>query len=66
MSSKATHSEKLTDTAQFQHKNITNPTVTHADKVMKAIEDCAHTIKGLQTEGNDIDMRQLNKLEELT
>jgi hypothetical protein len=63
---KSTRSERLTDTVQFQHKNITNPTVTHADKIMKAIADCAQTIKSMQTEGNDIDMRQLSKLEELT
>ena len=63
---KSTRSERLTDTVQFQHKNITNPTVSHADKIMKAIADCAQTIKSLQTEGNDIDMRQLSKLEELT
>ena len=44
---KATHSERLTDTAQFQHQNITSPTVTHANKVMKAIADYDRTMKGL-------------------
>ena len=63
---KSTRSERLTDNAQFQHKTVTNPTVTHADKVMEAIAGCAKTIKGLQTYGNNIDMQQLKKLEELT
>ena len=33
---------------------------------MEAIADCAKTIKGLHTDGNDIDMQCLKKLEELT
>ena len=36
-----TRSERLTDTVQLQHKNITNPTISHADKVLAAILDCA-------------------------
>ncbi len=34
---KHTKSKRLTDTVQFQHKRITNPTITHADKVMHAL-----------------------------
>jgi len=37
---KHTKSERLSDTVQFQHKRITNPTITHADKVMHALADC--------------------------
>ena len=37
---------------QFQHKRITNPTITHADKVMLALAECVKAIKGL-TGGQD-------------
>jgi len=42
---KHTKSKQLSDTVQFQHKRITNLTITHADKVMHALADC---IKALQ------------------
>jgi hypothetical protein len=43
---KHTKSEQLSNTVQFQHKRITNPTITHADKVMHALADC---VKALQS-----------------
>ena len=42
---KSTKSKRLTDTIQFKHKHITNPTVTHAEKAMKAMAKC---VKALQ------------------
>ena len=63
---KATQSKRLTDTVQFQHINITNPIVTHAEKVMKVISDRAKTTRGMKTDDNDIDIQQLENLEELT
>jgi hypothetical protein len=47
---KATKSECHSDTVHFKHKNITNPTITHADKVMQALVECVKTITGA-TEG---------------
>ena len=44
---KTTRSERFTDTLQFNHKWITKPTVTHADKVMAAIADCAQALKNV-------------------
>ena len=44
---KHTKNERLSHTVQFQHKHITNPTITHADKVMLALAECAKAIKGL-------------------
>jgi len=32
---------------QFQHKRITNPTITHADKVMHALADCIKALQGM-------------------
>ena len=44
---KHTKSERLSDTVQFQHKRITNPTITHADKVMHALADCVKALQGM-------------------
>jgi hypothetical protein len=32
---------------QFQHKRITNPTITHAGKVMQALADCVKALQGM-------------------
>ena len=44
---KETHSKRFSDMAQFQHKSITNPTITHGDKIMRAIAKCTKVIQGL-------------------
>ena len=44
---KTTNSERFTNTAQFSHKMITKPTITHAEKIMAAIADCAKAIKNM-------------------
>jgi hypothetical protein len=43
---KATKSKCHSDTVHFKHKNITNPTITHVDKVMQALAECVKTITG--------------------
>ena len=63
---KSTRSEQLTDTVHLHHKNITNPQVSHADKVMAAISDCSKAIKGMTATENDPNMRQLQQLVRLT
>jgi hypothetical protein len=50
----------------LHHKNITNPQVSHADKVMAAISDCSKAIKGMTATENDPIMRQLQQLVLLT
>ncbi len=42
-----TKSKCLSDTVKFQHKRITNPSITHADKVMHALADCINAIQGM-------------------
>ncbi|KAL7485387.1 LOW QUALITY PROTEIN: hypothetical protein ACHAW6_010988 [Cyclotella cf. meneghiniana] len=37
---KSTKAECLTDTIQFKHKSIANPTLSHADKLMNALANC--------------------------
>jgi len=44
---KQSKSKRLSDTVQFQHKRITNPSITHADKVMHALADCVEAIQGM-------------------
>jgi len=63
---KATKSERVSDTVNFSHKNITRPTITHAhaDKVMNVIADCARTIKDITNPNGAEEMRQLVELTE--
>ena len=49
---KHTKSKCLSDTVQFQHKRITNPSFTHRDKVMRALANCVKAIHGMT--GKDI------------
>jgi hypothetical protein len=39
--------ERFTNTVDFQHKQITNPTITHADKVIHAIQQVIREIRKL-------------------
>ena len=59
---KDTRSERFSDTVDFSHKRITNPTITHADKVMKAIAECAKAIKDINSDQGHDEMRQLAEL----
>jgi hypothetical protein len=44
---KHTKSKQLSNTVQFQHKQIINPSITHADKVMHELADCVKAIQGM-------------------
>ena len=59
---KTTNSERFTDTAQFSHKIITKPTITHADKIMAAIADCAKAIKNMGSNDGSYEIQQLLQL----
>ena len=61
---KSTNSERFTDTIHFNHKNLTRPTITHADKVMAAIADCAKSIKNLGNVNGGEAMWQLIQITE--
>ena len=56
------NSESFTDTAQFSHKNITKPTITHADKIMAAIADCSKAINNMGNNNRADEMQRLLKL----
>ncbi len=38
---------RANDFQTFQHKRITNPSITHADKVMQALAECIKAIQGM-------------------
>ena len=61
---KQMRSERLTDTTQFSHKNITRPTITHAEKVMEEIAECVKAIKGIGSRNGKDEMQQLRQLAE--
>jgi hypothetical protein len=44
---KMTNTECHSDTVQFQHKHMTNPSLTPEDKLMAAIADCSKALQGL-------------------
>ncbi len=44
---KHTKSEQLSDTVQLQHKRITNPSITHAKKVMHTLAECVKAIQAM-------------------
>jgi hypothetical protein len=44
---KHTKSKGLSNTVQFQHKCITNPFITNANKVMQALAECVKAIQGM-------------------
>ena len=57
--------ERLCDTVHFSHKTITKPTVTHADKIMNAIAECAKAIKDVKYEQGKNELKELQRLTEL-
>ena len=56
---KNTNSERFSDTVEFQHKRITNPNVTPADKIMSAISSCIASIPGMSDFKTNNDLQQL-------
>ena len=64
---KHSKSERLSDTVQFQHKRITNPTITHADKVMHALADCVKALQGMTSSARNSQAAQdLHRIIEAT
>ena len=59
---KSTRHERLSNTVEFKHKQITNPTITHADKIMIAIAAVVKAIKGLGRAAVSDKARELQQL----
>jgi len=49
---KATRSKRISDTVFFKHKQITQPTLTTEDLIIKAIQDLTNVIRGNNKPGN--------------
>ena len=41
------NSKRLTNTAQFSHKSIKNPTIAPVDKIVAAIANCTKAINNM-------------------
>ena len=42
---KSTRSDRVSDTVHFKHKNITQPTITPEDTIVKALNDLTQALK---------------------
>ncbi len=49
---KATRAKRISDTVFFKHKQITQPTLTTEDLIIKAIQDLTNVIRGNNKPGN--------------
>ena len=59
---KKTRSERISDTVFFQHRYITQPTVTPEDQVIKAIGDLSSALRGQQNDKGREEMSALKRL----
>jgi hypothetical protein len=62
---KKTRSEQISDTVWFKHKYITQPHVTAADQIVKAINDLTCALKGKSSMDGLEQIEAIQKLEEL-
>ncbi len=56
---KTTQAERLTNTIQFKHKNITSPTISPHDKIMHALANCKEALKSMMNGNPDQQMEEL-------
>ena len=61
---KTINSERFTDNAQFSHKIITKPTISHAKTIRAAISDCTKAIRNMGGNNGADEMQQLLQLTE--
>ena len=60
---KKSRSERISDTVFFQHRYITNPTVTHEDKVVKALGDVKQALLNKKNSRGKEQMKALKQLD---
>ena len=56
---KNTNAKQVSDTVVFQGKKITNPTITHVDRAVKAIHNLKQSDKRMSNGKGDTSMRDL-------
>jgi hypothetical protein len=59
---KSSSAERLTDTIQFHHKNITNPTISPEDKITPALANCKTALAGMMSGGPNQQMEELQTI----
>ena len=59
---KSTSTERLTNTMQFQHKSITNPTISPQDKIMLALANYKTALAGMMSGGPTQQMEELQTI----
>jgi hypothetical protein len=59
---KSTRAERLSDTVQFKHKHITNPTLSHSDKLMNALANCKAALMGKINNESDHSLEELRTI----
>jgi hypothetical protein len=59
---KATREKRISDTVFFKHKQITQPTLTTEDLIIKAIQDLTNAIKGNNNKGNNTQIEAIKQL----
>jgi hypothetical protein len=62
---KKTRSERTSDLVFFKHQYITQPTLTQADIIVKAIDDLTHALKGRKNVKGNAQIEALEKIDEL-
>jgi len=62
---KKTRSERISNTVFFKHKYITQPPVSPADTIVKALDDLMHTLKGRRNVKGEAQMDALEKINKL-
>ncbi len=60
-----TGSKRISDTVSFKHWYITQPNLTQADIIVKAIDDLTHALKGRKNVKGDAQIEALEKIDEL-
>eukprot|EP00956_Cyclotella_meneghiniana_P017716 scaffold29109_cov56-Cyclotella_meneghiniana.AAC.5 len=59
---KSTRAERLSDTVQIKHKHITNPTLSHSDKLMNALANCKAALMGKINNESDHSLEELKSI----
>ncbi len=62
---KKTRAKRISDTVFFKHKYITQPTLTQADTIVKALDDLTHTLKGRKNVKVDAQIKALEQIDKL-
>ena len=62
---KKTRSERVMDTVHFKHKNITQPTVTPEDTIVKALNDLTQALEERRNKKGTEEIEGLQKIDEI-